>query len=344
MPKPIDHTLAQAIVDTIHEPLIALDEKLHVVVASRSFYRKFHTTPDMTEGRLFSELGEGQWNIPALHLLLDRITPDNGVLEGYEVELDFPKLGRRILLLNARRVYYADGQGVNILLAIEDITEKRAIERERDELLHEKDMLLEEIQHRVANSLAIIASIMLLKARAITSPETRAHLEDAHKRVMSVATVQKHLHPSETGVLIEMGLYLEQLCSSLTGSMINSDFCVIETQVSESQVTSAEAVSVGLIVTELVINALKYAFPDRNPGSVILVGYETNETDWKLSVTDNGVGTGVSDPLSTGSGLGTNIVKALANQLDANIEMKSSPAGTSVLVTHTTFRSSTKAV
>ena len=110
---------------------------------------------------MLGALGEGQWDIPALRALLERIAPDKSVLEDYEVELDFPHLGRRTLLLNARKVFYEGNHSGNILLAIEDVTERRLVERERDELLRQKDLLLEEMQHRVANSLAIIASILL---------------------------------------------------------------------------------------------------------------------------------------------------------------------------------------
>ena len=183
-----------------------------------------------------------------------------------------------------------------------------------------------------------------MKARTVTSPETRAHLEDAHKRVMSVATVQKHLHPSEAGASIELSSYLTQLCGSLSGSMINDEFCSINTRVSAGGVTSGAAVSLGLIVTELVINALKHAFPDSKPGCVVTVAYEVNGTDWKLSVTDNGSGANHDDAWPPAKvGLGTSIVTALAASLDAQVETASGPAGTSVSITHSTFKSLPKA-
>ena len=94
---------------------------------------------------------------------------------------------------------------------MEDITERRILEREKDELLRQKDTLLEELQHRIANSLQIIASIILMKARAVQSEETRFHLEDAHKRVLSIAAVQKQLHASATTGAIEIAPYLSKL-------------------------------------------------------------------------------------------------------------------------------------
>ena len=147
------------------------------------------------------------------------------------------------------------------------------------------------MEHRVANSLQIIASILLLKARGVTSEETRQHLHDAHQRVMSVADVQRHLHASDGIDQIEVGSYLTKLCGSLASSMIGESHAHrAEGGGRAGKIGSAQAVSLGLIVTELVINAIKYAFPVPTPTRRILVTYETDGADWKLVVSDNGVG------------------------------------------------------
>ena len=195
--------LAQAIVDTIREPLLVLDKDLRVVLASRSFYATFKMDMQHVQGCPVYALGEGQWNIPELRSLLDRIVPQHTAMEAYEVEQDFAGIGRRTMLLNARKVFYKGDSNTTILLAIEDITERRAAEREMAELLKQKETLLQEMQHRVANSLQIIASILLLKARTVQSEETRLHLHDAHQRVMSVAAMQEQLRGSGHGELIE---------------------------------------------------------------------------------------------------------------------------------------------
>jgi PAS domain S-box-containing protein len=166
-------SLEAAIVDTVREPLLVLDEALRVVVASRSFYRAFNVTPQETEGRYLYELGDGQWNIPALRQLLEDIIPRHTTIEAYEVEHDFPASGRRAMLLNARKVFYEGNNSTSLLVAIEDVTERRTLEREKDELLQQKDFLLEEMKHRINNSLQIIASILLLKAQT-SSRKTRA--------------------------------------------------------------------------------------------------------------------------------------------------------------------------
>ena len=332
--------LAQAIVDTIREPLLVLDKELRVVAASRSFYLTFKIDRQDVQGRPVYALGDGQWNIPELRLLLEKIVPQHAVMEDYEVQLDFSGLGRRTMLLNARQVFYEGNARTLILLAIEDVTDRRADEREMSELLQQKEMLLQEMQHRVANSLQIIASILLLKARTVQSEETRLHLQDAHQRVMSVAAVQQQLQASGHGEPIEIAPYLSRLCETLAASMIGDSRPIsLKVQAEGGTASSTEAVSIGLIVTELVINALKHAcFGDSDAG-LIVVSYEVAETNWRLAVSDNGIGKSGDRLDKTTPGLGTSIVEALAKQLDGRVEISMAPHGTSVSITHGTVGS-----
>ena len=332
--------LAHAIVDTVREPIVVLDQELRVIVASRSFYQTFKVIPEATEGRLLYELGNGEWDIPKLRLLLEQIIPEHGTMEDFEVEHEFPALGHRTMCLNARQVFYEGGADTTILLGIEDVTEKRILEREKDGLLRDKDVLLEELQHRVANSLQIIASIIMMKAKTVNSEETRAHLHDTHKRVMSVATVQQQLHASGAAGPIEMEPYISKLCEALSSSMISDDQHIsLKVLGSKGSATCREAESLGLIVTELVINSLKHAFKAETKDGQITVAYDVSGTDWKLSVADNGIGKpdGVfAQPIT---GLGTGIVNALAKQLNAQVETVSGSQGTTVSITHATFAS-----
>jgi two-component sensor histidine kinase/PAS domain-containing protein len=324
---------AQAIVDTVREPFLVLDHDLRVLAASRSFYSAFKVSPEDTQDRLLYTLGDGQWDIPKLHLLLENIVPEHGVMEGYEVEHEFPGLGQRTMLLNARQVFYEGGTHTTILLGIEDITAKQILEREKDELLREKDVLLEELQHRTANSLQIIASIILMKARAVKSDETRLHLEDAHKRVLAIAAVQKQLHASAASGSVDVAPYLANLCETLATSMIgDSRPILLKVTAKAGSVTSRQAESLGLIVTELVMNALKHAFPaDRVAGQISVV-YDVAGDDWTLSVSDNGVGKSTVAIVKVRSGTG--IVKALSHQLDAKVETVIGLHGTSVSIVH----------
>jgi two-component sensor histidine kinase len=329
---------AQAIVDTVREPFLVLDQDLRVLAASRSFYSAFKVRPDNTQGKLLYTLGDGQWDIPGLRLLLEKIVPEREAMEDYEVEHKFPDIGQRTMLLNARKVFYERGSHTTILLGIEDVTAQRILEREKDELLRQKEVLLEELQHRIANSLQIIASIILMKARTVQSQETRLHLEDAHKRVMSVAAVQQQLHVSSASGSIEIALYLTRLCKTLAVSMIGDSRSVSLKVMGEGgDATSRQAESLSLIVTELVMNALKHAFPDEKVEGQITVTYDIAGTNWKLSVSDNGIGKPDGVFAQEKSGLGTGIIKALSQQLDAQVETLVGPQGTTVSITHASF-------
>jgi chemotaxis protein methyltransferase CheR len=327
--------LAQGIVDTVREPVLVLDSDLRVIAASRSFYSAFKVGPNDTQGRLLYALGDGQWDIPKLRVLLEKIIPEKGVMEGYEVEHEFPGLGHRTMRLNARRVFHESGAQTTILLGIEDVTVQRELEREKDELLRDKEVLFEELQHRVANSLQIIASILLMKARIVPSEETRGHLKDAHRRIISVAAVQKQLYASGETASVDVAAYLTRLCESLATSMIGDTRPISLDVVGEAgRASSREAESLGLVVAEVVTNALKHAFPDDNAKGRITVTYVRAEKNWTLSISDDGAGKPDGVLPEKKSGLGTGIVRALAEQLDARVEMSTGPAGTTVTITH----------
>ena len=341
-------TLAQAIVDTIHEPLLVLDSAFSVLAASRSFYETFKVDPEQTVGCLLYALGDGQWDIPALRELLETIIPERVAMNGFEVNHDFPGLGRRIMLLNARKVIYETSANSTILLAFTDITARRAVEREKEsllartrDLLYQKEVLLQEMQHRVANSLQIIASILMLKARAVTSDETRFHLKDAHQRVISVAEVQSHLHASGGVDQIEVGPYLTKLCTSLAASMIgDSQPIALKVVADHGAIGSDKAVSIGLIVTELLINAVKYAFPVFKGDARITVTFASDDQAWTLTVGDNGVGKAADAAPSKHGGLGTVIVDALVKQLDGHMTVAST-GGMTVTIRHAHVGAST---
>jgi PAS domain S-box-containing protein/putative nucleotidyltransferase with HDIG domain len=119
---------AESIINTVREPLIALDHDLRVVTASRSFYVVFKVKPEDTVGQLIYDLGNKQWDIPKLRELLETILPEKATFDNYEVEHDFATIGSRIMLLNARQIKRVFGKERIILLAIEDITERKRLE------------------------------------------------------------------------------------------------------------------------------------------------------------------------------------------------------------------------
>jgi len=160
---------AENIVATVRESLVVLDMDLCVETASQSFYQTFHERPETTEKRFFYELGEGQWNIPELRRLLEGIQAQDGGVEAYEVEHEFEHIGRKTMLLNARRLFQESGPRSLILLAIEDITARKDLEtalRQRVEELaaadRSKNEFLALLAHELRNPLAPLRNAALL--------------------------------------------------------------------------------------------------------------------------------------------------------------------------------------
>ena len=327
------HNLALAMVTSSEAPLLLLDGDLTVIAASTSFCRSFRIDPTNVAGRPIFELGEGEWDVRKLRSLLNATRTGRADIDAYEMDLNRDGQGPRRLLINARRLEFGDENNARLLVTISDVTDARVAEKLKDDLLREKAILLQEVQHRVANSLQIIASVLLQSARTVQSEESRVHLKDAHHRVLSIATVQKQLAVSQLGD-VELGPYFIQLCDSLSASMISDHGQLsIEVTSDSSKVRADISVSLGLIVTELVINALKHAFPGARPGK-ILVDYQSHGPNWTLSISDNGAGMPL-DSADAKPGLGTSIVEALARQLNARVQVADAMPGTAVSIIHT---------
>ncbi len=328
------HALTRAIVDTIHEPFLVLDADLRIIVASRSFYAKFQVTKEDTQGRLLYEIGNGQYDIPALRHFLKNIIPQHAVLKEYKISHDFLTIGRRTMLLSAREVVYENSKRKHLLLTIGDITGQELLEVEKEKLYKQKDLMIKEMKHRMANSLQMIASILILKSEAVQSAEVRSHLKDAHERIISIATIERYLDTTSMDEEVEVGPYLTGLCESLSKSMIGSTKPITLTVRSEGgMTTSSEGISLGLITAELVINALKHAFPPGRAGTIeVLYEIKSDQGGWRLSVADDGIGI-TTDPLRP-QGLGTTIVQSLARQLSAKVEVDTGVNGTTVSIQH----------
>ncbi len=331
-PPDVAVNLAMAVIASSNAPLVLLDGDLTVMAASLSFCRAFAIDPAQVAGRRIDQLGAGEWNSPDVSTLLAAAARGDADIEDHEMDLVRPGRPTRRLVLNARKLTYDDAGQVRLLLSVSDVTEARVAERVHENMLREKAMLLQELQHRVANSLQIIASVLLQSARRVQSDETRSHLQAAHQRVMSVAAVQKQLAASSMDD-VSLSAYFIDLCQSLGASMIRDhDVISLEVRADDTVTTAVVSVSLGLIVTELVINALKHAFPGDRGGKIV-VAYRSDGPEWTLSVDDDGIGMG-NDPTQIKSGLGTSIVIALAKQLHARVDVRDRDPGTSVSVAH----------
>ena len=241
---------AAALVATVHEPFAILSRDLHIVAANHPFRAIFQAGFTNEADFAFGDSHIAQWDLATLAILRDVLAQDSAI-EGRQIDLDVPEVGRRRMRLNARQARGEAGGETLLLVGLEDITATRAFEELQAARQEEQEMLLKEVHHRVANSLQIIASLLLLKARAVQSTETRQHLHDIHHRLISLATVQRQLSVSRPGSDVELGPYLKALCKGLADSMVaDRQTVTITTSSAGGTIKSEDAVSFGLIVTD----------------------------------------------------------------------------------------------
>jgi PAS domain S-box-containing protein len=316
------------LVETIREAILVLDTDLTIRFANRSFYDTFAVAPEKTVGRKLHEIGNGQWDIPELRAALGTIISIRNTIEAYEVEHFFPSIGLRTMVLNARMVYHPGSKREQILLAIEDITERAKLEREHA-VAHERiGMLLQELTHRVSNSLQIISSMVMIEARSHKSGEGKAALERVSHRIVALGQLYSKLRQANTVEAVEAKSYLDALCRDLIASVHKEGdtSVVLKTEIESELLPTDRAIPVGLIVNELVTNAIKHAFPRGTKGTVTVTMKRT-PAELRLTVADDGQGI---DPRRGDSGLGGRLVDGFAQQLGGKIERKSDGRGTTV--------------
>ena len=325
--------LALALIASSQAPLLLLDDRFAVISASASFCSVFAIDPNAIEGIALANIGNGEWDVPQLNSLLRATLASNAAVDAYEMNLVRDGHEPACVSINAQRLDLGGDQQPMIALTVTDITSARLAAKLKDELVQEKQVLLQELQHRVANSLQIIASVLMQSARRVQSEETRTHLFSAHNRVMSIATLQKQLAITSNNE-VELRPYFKELCASIGASMIDEGSRIsLSSTADDSKATANVSVSLGLIVTELVINALKHAFPNANQTGSVTVDYAAKGKGWTLDVEDDGVGIDAGDGSGT-PGLGTGIVDALAKQLGATVTTSNRRPGTRVSVVH----------
>jgi two-component sensor histidine kinase/CheY-like chemotaxis protein len=196
-------------------------------------------------------------------------------------------------------------------------------------LAAEREMLLREVNHRVGNSLQIIASLLHLQASSSTQDDVKAALTNAMGRVAAVAQVHRRLYTSHDLKSVLLNQYLDALLEDLRRSAEGNRMSRLTLTAEPIEIDPDRAVAIGIIVNELVMNAVKYAYPDgAGPIHVVL---NAQDDDLLLSIADDGVGLNVrTDPRSTG--MGQHIVTAMASKLDASVERDSAHAGTRIVL------------
>ena len=319
------------LVETIREGLLVLEPDLTIDFANRAFCDKFSIAPEDAVGRKLYELGNEEWDIPKLRIALETIISGEVPFEGFEVEQFFPSIGQRVMCLNARKVYRPGNKIQLILLAIEDITERVILEREHAAAHERIAALLQELGHRIKNSLQIIVAMVSLEARNQTSGDGKAALERVSHRIAALGRLYSMLGETNSVEEVDAASYLEALCRDLIESVQkeNGTSIALKTDIESEPLPVDRAIPLGLIVNELVTNAVKYAFPSETSGTV-LVTLKRIPGKLRLTVADDGQGV---DPRRADSGLGGRLVDSFARQLGGQVERVSSKKGTIVCLT-----------
>jgi len=303
---------AESVINTVREPLIVLDQDLRVVTASRSFYVVFKVKPEDTVGQLIYDLGNKQWDIPKLRELLETILPEKATFDNYEVEHDFADIGRRTMLLNARQIQRVLGKERIILLAIEDITERKEIEDGLKKAHEELEALATELKRtsRVKSEfLANMSHELRTPLNSINGfsevlyDETFGPLNEKQKKyINNVLTSGKHLLLLINQILdmakVEAGKMMLTLSSLPMKSLLDEISLLVADMVSKKKLQmtlkiaedlpniEADDLKVKQIIYNLLSNAVKFTPEGGNIG----MRAKKADSDIEIVVWDTGDG------------------------------------------------------
>lgn len=220
-------------------------------------------------------------------------------------------------------------QGMLVLAAIRDISRTKDIEQQIRASLQEKEALLQEIHHRVKNNLQIITSLLSLQSAYIDDPRTLVQFQESQDRISSMALIHEMLYQSETLATVDLTDYVKSLARILLHTYTARSNIDLEIELMPAAVSIDTAVPVGLMLNELLTNALKYAFPDGRPGRLLVALSTEPGGVIRLQVEDNGVGLRPGAQLAQAETLGLRLVRMFARQLRAEVAMRSEPGHTS---------------
>jgi two-component system CheB/CheR fusion protein len=352
---------AESVINTVREPLISLDQDLRVVSVSRSFYEFFKVKPEETVGQLIYDLGNKQWNIPKLRELLETILPQKTTFDNYEVEHDFTTIGRRIMLLNARQIERKMGKERIILLAIEDITERKGIEAGLEKAHKELEELAAELKRATRAKSEFLANMSHELRTPLNSingfseilyDETAGTLNEKQKKfVNNILTSGKHLLLLINQILdmakVESGKMKLELSSLPIKSILNEISLLVTDMVDKRKIEMLLEIAEDLPniegdelkVKEILYNLLSNAVKFTPEGGKI--GMRAKKIDSKIEVVvwDTGVGIApenmvkifegffrVDTPysrLTEGTGLGLPLSKKLVELHGGNFSVES---------------------
>lgn len=323
----ISRDYADSIIETVSDPLLVLDANLRVKRVNRAFSQIFGISKEMAENHFFYDLAEGALNMPKLLALLEDMFSENRIVEGYEIVQDFPRLGRKAMLLNARQIFQGKQRASMILVALQDITARKHAED-----ISRQQLLLKEGHHRVKNNLQLITSLLNLQAEYIHDEKILAMFKDSQNRIRAMALVHDILSQNKELARINFREYIERLTSALfhTYGAVDEQR-KLSLKIEPIFLRSELALNLGLILNELVTNSLKHAFPGSRKGEIHIEFQADGDSPYLLTVSDNGIGCPFFDFLNPRT-LGIQLVSTLIKQIEASLIYENPRVGTGTVV------------
>ena len=266
--------------------------------------------------------------------LLVEVVPAHSTIEDYEITHDFPHIGTRTLLLNAREIFSEGKKAKTLLLAMEDVTERRRLEADRNRALDMSNRLLEELSHRVMNSLSMIGSVISMEARVLSDNECKAAFARMRNRIDAIGTLYRILSHTAAIDHVKASDYLGAIArDAVTALEATSGAIDLAISIDDSSLSTRIAVPLGLITNELVTNSLKYAYQGRDNGKLGL-RLATNKAGLEFTIWDDGPG--IDESARVESGLGQKLVEAFVQQLGGTMTRASGKDGTrySLVIPH----------
>ena len=348
---------AENIINTVREPLLILDEDLRVVKASRSFFDFFKVTSDETISKLIYDLGNQQWNIPKLRELLETILPQKTTFDNYEVEHDFTTIGKRVMLLNARKIQRAWGKERIILLAIEDITDRKRNENELAEAKSEaeranvaKSEFLSRMSHELRTPMNAILGFAQLMDMGEMNPvhkkgvgqilKSGKHLLDLINEVLDMAKIESGRMTVSPEPVEIFSVILETI--DIIRNLAEENRITLESGISANNklFVKADHQRLKQVLLNLINNAVKYNKKDGcvKVECVIKKPVHGKENVIRISIIDTGKGItrehilklfnpferiGAERTETEGTGLGLAISKKLIEAMNGKIGVES---------------------
>jgi PAS domain S-box-containing protein len=242
------------------------------------------------------------------------------------------KNGREFWVLLNTRLMRDVGKPTSATVVVYDITERKRIEDQIRTSLREKEVLLQEIHHRLKNNMQVISSLLSLQSNYVNDPRTFAIFQDSQNRVRSMALVHEKLYRSQDLTRIDFSEYIQELAVFLfQAQQATSQQITLNIEADQVFIDLDQAIPCGLILNELISNALKHGFPDGNKGELRVWLKTSDPQQLNLIVADNGIGLPAHVDIHSPDSLGLQLVNSLVNQLGGTVEFRRK-AGTEVQI------------